>query len=48
MNLAMLYDCEDTTLPISLPPHGKVTATGLWLCEQEDCDGIHHYYRKYQ
>ena len=28
-------------------PHGKVIeGSGLWICKQESCDGVHHYYVK--
>lgn len=26
--------------------HGKVKISGLWVCEQPQCDGTHHYYVK--
>ena len=27
--------------------HGKViSGSGLWICKQENCDGVHHYYVK--
>ena len=27
--------------------HGKVIAgSGLWICKNDECDGVHHYYVK--
>ena len=43
----MNYALQDTPLPIEVPPHGKVTTSGLWICNNDDCDGDHHYYVKW-
>lgn len=38
---------SETTYEITgAEPHGQITTSGLWRCEQDSRDGEHHYFVK--